>query len=280
MKKFFKLLIPIIIILTLTLVGCDGDGRNPISHEKVPVITAETEEPTKAEEEKDVDATQKMYEEMFSDAFTMKPNSENLIATISKEDSNVLEVEQSSSGDSKNVIYVGDDAKYVIYKIGENSYLEIHVSEYKNSDGETKEAEDLYYNITNNKFESYLSSSEDFNMDKLTESLQLSTENVPSIKYLGKQDIHGTECRAVEIKNRIEEGGDVIHNESFFYFSEWNIMFGCKFSTSDSTIDCYFPDSLKIELPNDVEFVEVEDSVISEKILALKSDGLFKINLY
>ena len=282
MKKLFKFFIPIIIVLTLMLVGCDGDGRNPISHKKEPVETVATEAPTESSDDEiqeQEDATQKMYEKMFEDTFTIDMNSENLILTISKEDSNVLEMEKSASGDTKNVISVGDKAKFITYSVGGDSYLEIHVSEYKDNDGEIKEAENLYYKTTNNKISSYFSSpSEDFGMNDLNESLQLATENVSSVRYLGEQDVHGTECRVVEIETETEKDDKTVNNKSFFYFSDLSTMFGGKFTTSKGTIDCYFPDNVKIELPQDVEFEEVEDAVLSQKILDLKSAGLLEID--
>ena len=264
--------------MILTLVGCDGGGRNPITHKKEPIETVATEAPTKSnidetQAEQDIESKQKMYEDMFNDTFTMDSNSNNIIATITKQDSNVIEVENTASGDSKNVIYLENGTKYTVYNIGEDSYLEIHVPEYKDSEGEIKGAEDLYYKITNNKISSDALLSEDANIKNLSdisESLQLSTENISSVKYLGDQTVHGVDCSAVEIKSRVKKDEETINNKTIFYFNDWNVMFGIKFSTSTNTIDCYFPDSLKIELPKDVEFKEVEDSVINEKISSIK----------
>ena len=278
MKKIFKLFIPIIIAVILTLVGCDGGGRNPITHKKEPIETVATEAPTESnidetQAEQYIESKQKMYEDMFNDTFTMDSNSNNIIATITKQDSNVIEVENTASGDSKNVIYLENGTKYTVYNIGEDSYLEIHVPEYKDSEGEIKGAEDLYYKITNNKISSDALLSEDANIKNLSdisESLQLSTENISSVKYLGDQTVHGVDCSAVEIKSRVKKDEETINNKTIFYFNDWNVMFGIKFSTSTNTIDCYFPDSLKIELPKDVEFKEVEDSVINEKISSIK----------
>ena len=243
MKKILRIIV-VIIILSCLLVGCGQD------------INAQKRE---------------VYENIFNDVQSIKSSSKNSVISILSNGEKFLDGEISSSGNSKKIVYIDDKLYYTIYNIGINSYMEIHIPEHKNSDGETIKSEDLYYKTNgDSEFETnYLLKKID--VQDFIKLSQISKESITSIEYIETKNIHGVDCDLIEVNNQIERYEEKFDNKSVFYFNESKDVFGFEVLTEKTSMICYFPDKVDIKLPEGIEFITVDNNTIKEKISILES---------
>ena len=192
MKKILAMLIAVLMIVSVcALTGC-GDKKETTS-------TTPTEAPTEVVSEKD--AKQATYESMLNDPSKIQLNSKNLVGILKSPQEKILDVESSASGDNKMTMYLSENLGYTTYTIGEDSYIEMHIPEYKDDNGKTVKAEDVYYKTHNN-------GPTDMTAENITSSLQLTKENIVSVKYVETKDFHGVNCDAVEVVHKVSTNSD------------------------------------------------------------------------
>ena len=275
-----KRILAITMLVLITLFACVGCGKDNINA---------TEK-------------QKIYEDIFNNFSKIEFNSNNIKATSSTDRIKEMDVRYNEDGDIKAKMYVLDSLGYIIYKIDGNTYIEIHTPEYQNDKGKTVAAEDVYYKSTGE--------SQPINTDlnnSIIESLNLSKDNIVSVKYVDTEDIDGVKCDVVavshkatseteEVLNNIEtsiekqnkevnededsdesinedDGSDLaeqstdIVNATFYFTTDTNKMYGYKSDFNDASIEYYFPSKVSIELPKNINFIDADEETVENKLL-------------
>ena len=201
MKRILAILMAVVMVFAVcALTGC-GDKKN------TDPTTATTASKVEATEK--VDPKQTAYEELFNDLTKVELNAKNMTASMSSNGVKVMELQTNEAGDSKAIMYLSETLGYTTYTIGKDSYIEMHIPEYKDEKGKTVKAEDVYYKTKN---EASLETT-DFSINNIVESLQLSKENIKSVKYVETKDIEGVNCDVVEVVHNVTTNDGTIAQE-------------------------------------------------------------------